>query len=357
MAGPEERGGRGAGGSGEAQTQGQPRDSAMAPMQPSLGPPRDEPRVFGLDKFNGDNFAEWSFKMENIFDHYDLLEVMEGTEKRPENDPEKSLPVDANARLAVRNHLPSTERAHFSQYKSARALYDAVVARYSSPTTAALSCLMLPYLFPDLAAFATVPDLVAHLRTSDARYRAALPTEDHFLSLCPTELTVDLLEERLAAAEKNILAVGASRGDRRTPFFEGCSHVPLLPLLPLLLLSTSLALRRSALRLPLVGDAALARAREARVVEGAVEEAVEEVEVVVGAVPGVHLDAAKRVLRYLCSTLGMGLVLGGRARVVLTGHCWRRIGSAVGSSAVALVTPVELGQEVRARGTGYMTCS
>ncbi|CAI7767725.1 unnamed protein product [Closterium sp. NIES-54] len=35
MVGPEERGGRGAGGSGEAQAQGQPRDSAMAPMQPS----------------------------------------------------------------------------------------------------------------------------------------------------------------------------------------------------------------------------------------------------------------------------------------------------------------------------------
>ncbi|CAI7917764.1 unnamed protein product [Closterium sp. NIES-53] len=35
--------------------------------------------------------------------------------------------------------------------------------------------------------------------------------------------------ERLAAAEKSILAVGASRGDRRTPFFEGCSPVPLLP--------------------------------------------------------------------------------------------------------------------------------
>ncbi|CAI7829387.1 unnamed protein product [Closterium sp. NIES-54] len=34
----------------------------------------------------------------------------------------------------------------------------------------------------------------------------------------------------------------------------------------------------------------------------------------------VHWDAAKRVLRYLCSTMGMGLVLGGRARVVLTGH-------------------------------------
>ncbi|CAI7889644.1 unnamed protein product, partial [Closterium sp. NIES-54] len=167
------------------------------------------------------------------------------------------LTRDAAACLAMRNHLPSTERAHFSQYKSARALYDAVVARYSSPTTAAVSCLMLPYLFLDLAAFATVADLVAHLRTSDARYRAALPTEflptnsppmyitlyylvtclpdslssvrDHFLSLCPTALTVDLLEERLAAAEKSILAVGASRGDRRTPFFEGCSPVPLLP--------------------------------------------------------------------------------------------------------------------------------
>ncbi|CAI7897207.1 unnamed protein product [Closterium sp. NIES-54] len=164
---------------------------------------------------------------------------------------------DAVARLAVCSHLPPAERAHFGQYKTAQSLYDAVVARYSSPSTAALNHLMLPYLFPDLTAFATVVDLVAHLCTSDARYRAALPTEfcaknpppmyitlyylvtrlpdslssdkDHFLSLCPTELTVDLLEERLAAAKKSILAVGASRSDRRTPFFEGCSPVPLLP--------------------------------------------------------------------------------------------------------------------------------
>ncbi|CAI7885097.1 unnamed protein product [Closterium sp. NIES-54] len=34
----------------------------------------------------------------------------------------------------------------------------------------------------------------------------------------------------------------------------------------------------------------------------------------------VHMDAAKRVQRYLCSTSGMGLVLGGRGDVVLTGH-------------------------------------
>ncbi|CAI7908454.1 unnamed protein product [Closterium sp. NIES-54] len=84
---------------------------------------------------------------------------------------------DAAARLAVRRHLPPTERAHLSQYKSAQTLYDAVVARYSSPATAALSRLFLPYLFPDLAAFPTVADLITHLRTSDTRFRAALPAE------------------------------------------------------------------------------------------------------------------------------------------------------------------------------------
>ncbi|CAI7868681.1 unnamed protein product [Closterium sp. NIES-53] len=136
---------------------------------------------------------------------------------------------DAAARLAVRRHLPTTERAHFSQYRSAQTLYDAEVARYSSPATAALSRLILPYLFPDLSAFPTVADLITYLRTSDTRYRAALPAEDHFLSVCPTTLTVDLLEQRLLAAETSIVAVGASRGDPRTPVFEGCSPSPLLP--------------------------------------------------------------------------------------------------------------------------------
>ncbi|CAI7760474.1 unnamed protein product [Closterium sp. NIES-54] len=84
---------------------------------------------------------------------------------------------DAVARLAVHSHLPPAERAHFGQYKNAKSLYDIVVARYSSPATVSLSRLMLPYLFPDLAAFATVADLITHLRTSDARYRAALPTD------------------------------------------------------------------------------------------------------------------------------------------------------------------------------------
>ncbi|CAI7788374.1 unnamed protein product [Closterium sp. NIES-53] len=119
MAGPEERGGRGAGGSGEAQTQGQPLHSAMVPVQPSLGPPRDEPRVFGLDKFNGDNFAEWSFKMENIFDHYDLLEVMEGMEKCPENDPEKSPLVRKSAQgyLLLGQALGSSQIRHIKPFQ------------------------------------------------------------------------------------------------------------------------------------------------------------------------------------------------------------------------------------------------
>ncbi|CAI7818633.1 unnamed protein product [Closterium sp. NIES-53] len=113
--------------------------------------------------------------------------------------------------------------------QTAQALYDAVIARYSSPATAALGRLLLPYLFPKLSAFATVEDLVSHLRTSVAHYRAAAPTEDHFLSLDPTVLTIDLLKQHLLAAETSVVAVGAARGTLRTPFFEGCSPSPLAP--------------------------------------------------------------------------------------------------------------------------------
>ncbi|CAI7900392.1 unnamed protein product [Closterium sp. NIES-54] len=139
----------------------------------------------------------------------------------------------------------------------AQALYDAIVTRYSSTATAALGRLLLPYLFPELSAFATVEDLVSHLCTSDARYRATVPAEfldrnpppmfitlyfivtrlpdsfrsvkDHIHSLDSTSLTVELLEEHLLAAETSAVAVGAARGTLRTPFFEGCSPSPLAP--------------------------------------------------------------------------------------------------------------------------------
>ncbi|CAI7926488.1 unnamed protein product, partial [Closterium sp. NIES-54] len=52
---------------------------------------------------------------------------------------------------------------------------------------------------------------------------------DHFLTLDPTDLTVDLLEEHLLAAETSVVALGAARGTPRTPFFEGCSPSPLAP--------------------------------------------------------------------------------------------------------------------------------
>ncbi|CAI7867713.1 unnamed protein product [Closterium sp. NIES-53] len=135
------------------------------------------------------------------------------------------LTRNAAARFAIRNHLPLAECAHFGQHWTAQALYDA--------------------------------DLVSHLHTSDARYRATvlakfldrnqppmfitlyfivtrLPESlrsvmDHVLSLDPTSLTVDLLEQHLLATETSAVVVGAARGTPRPPFFEGCSPSPLAP--------------------------------------------------------------------------------------------------------------------------------
>ncbi|CAI7858178.1 unnamed protein product, partial [Closterium sp. NIES-53] len=139
------------------------------------------------------------------------------------------LTRDAAARLAIRIHVSLAECAHFKQQRTAQALYDSVVARYSSPATAALGRLLLPYLFPEQSAFAIVEDLVSHLRASDACYRAAASAEDHFLSLDPTVLTIDLLKQHLLATETGAVAVGAARGTLCTPFFEGCSPSPLAP--------------------------------------------------------------------------------------------------------------------------------
>ncbi|CAI5954444.1 unnamed protein product [Closterium sp. NIES-64] len=168
---------------------------------------------------------------------------------------------DAHARFAIRNSLPIDEREHFGQHKTAQALYSAVVARCSSPASAALGRLSRPYLFPDLASFHTVADLITHLRTSEARFCAAMPDEFLAKNPPPLWLTLHHLVTRLPDTLRSVpLAV--------TPVprsLRGVLPPPFFPLSPLLLLSTSLVLRRSGLRLLRVGAAA-ARAKGARAV-------------------------------------------------------------------------------------------
>ncbi|CAI7865487.1 unnamed protein product, partial [Closterium sp. NIES-54] len=238
------------------------------------------------------------------------------------------LTRDAAARLAIRNHLPLAECAHFGQHTTAQALYDAVVARYSSPATAALGRLLLPYMFPELSAFATVEDLVSHLRTSEARYHATVPAEfldrnpppmfitlyflvtrlldslrsvrDHFLSLDPTSFTVELLEEHLPAAETSVVA-------------------------------TTLVLRTSELLL-LVQSAAAARARVAGVVEVAagvvVGAAVEVVEVVavVGLVAAVEAVVGVAAVEAV-GLVAVGLELGMEVLEVANGSSSSSVGA------------------------------
>ncbi|CAI7805217.1 unnamed protein product [Closterium sp. NIES-54] len=208
------------------------------------------------------------------------------------------LTHDAAARLTIHNHLPLAECAHFGQHRTTQALYDAVVARYSSPATAALGRVLLPYQFPEQSAFATVEDLVSLLRTSDARYRAALPAE--FLAKNPPPMYITLyfivtrLLDSLRAVKDHILALDLTA--LTVDLLEGVPPPPLPPPTPLLLLLTSLVLRMSGLLL-LVGSTTAARARVAgvvavatRVVVGAAVEVVEAVEVVavVGVVAGVE---------------------------------------------------------------------
>ncbi|CAI7895087.1 unnamed protein product [Closterium sp. NIES-54] len=52
---------------------------------------------------------------------------------------------------------------------------------------------------------------------------------DHFLSLDPTVLTVDLLEQHLLPGETSVVAVGAAHGTPCTPLFKGCPTSPLAP--------------------------------------------------------------------------------------------------------------------------------
>ncbi|CAI7871224.1 unnamed protein product [Closterium sp. NIES-53] len=46
-------------------------------------PAKDDVKAFNLEKFFGEDWASWSFRMELLFNHYGLLEVMDGELKRP----------------------------------------------------------------------------------------------------------------------------------------------------------------------------------------------------------------------------------------------------------------------------------
>ncbi|CAI7858322.1 unnamed protein product, partial [Closterium sp. NIES-54] len=188
------------------------------------------------------------YLLSDIKDSFSLFDHVSGVAPAPPATADGGthsqwLSRDATARLAIRNHLPVAECTHFGHHRTAQAMYDAVVARYSYPSTAALSRLLLPYLFPAVSAFARVADLV---------------------------LLVAL---------------------RARPSLRGAPPPPFTPPSPLLLLQTSLFLRTSVL-LRLVRSAAAARERVARVVD----EAAVVVEVAVGAVVGAAVEVVEVVV-------------------------------------------------------------
>ncbi|CAI7906609.1 unnamed protein product, partial [Closterium sp. NIES-54] len=136
---------------------------------------------------------------------------------------------DAAARLAIRNHLPITERAHFSQHRTAKTLYDAVVARYSSPATAAIGRLMLPYLFPDLSSFTTAEDLVSHLRATDSRF-LPVSVPSAFLTAFPSRTGATIAPVYVLVGSGSLRCAAFGRGRCRDTRSRGRSSVPRFPM-------------------------------------------------------------------------------------------------------------------------------
>ncbi|CAI7890377.1 unnamed protein product, partial [Closterium sp. NIES-54] len=121
----------------------------------------------------------------------------------------------------------------------AQALYDAVVARYSSLATAALGRLLLPYLFPELCSFATTEDLVSNLRASDARYSAAVPAESLDRDPPPMYITlyfiVTHLPDSLRSVRDHFLSLFYHPTSRRVFLSQDVTFdepVPFYPLFP-----------------------------------------------------------------------------------------------------------------------------
>ncbi|CAI7917310.1 unnamed protein product [Closterium sp. NIES-54] len=132
----------------------------------------------------------------------------------------------------------------------------AIKARYATPTTVSLGRLFLLFLFPDLASFERIADLITHLRSLDSSYRAvctdtqlallpppmaitiyfiatSLPdrlasVRDALLLKHPSELTIEVLESALKDVESNLCPVAYASSVVPPPLFHGCT-VPQLP--------------------------------------------------------------------------------------------------------------------------------
>ncbi|CAI7816934.1 unnamed protein product [Closterium sp. NIES-54] len=80
-AGPSGSGGvRGAGEGGRGVAGG------SSPIASVSTPAKDDVKAFNLEKFSREDWASWSFRMELLFNHYGLLEVMDGELKRPASE-------------------------------------------------------------------------------------------------------------------------------------------------------------------------------------------------------------------------------------------------------------------------------
>ncbi|CAI7839809.1 unnamed protein product [Closterium sp. NIES-54] len=80
-AGPSGSGGvRGAGEAGRGVAGG------SAPIASVSTPAKDDVKAFNLEKFSREDWTSWSFRMELLFNHYGLLEVMDGELKRPASE-------------------------------------------------------------------------------------------------------------------------------------------------------------------------------------------------------------------------------------------------------------------------------
>ncbi|CAI7754616.1 unnamed protein product [Closterium sp. NIES-53] len=76
----------GSGGMRGAGVAGRDVAGGSAPLSSVSTPAKDDVKAFNLEKFSGEDWASWSFRMELLFNHYGLLEVMDGELKRPASE-------------------------------------------------------------------------------------------------------------------------------------------------------------------------------------------------------------------------------------------------------------------------------